>query len=219
MAGRPRCSAAPGALRRWPSMPLSSAGGVIFAGDAGDLVVGWPRQADFLRAKYNGTPLWRRQPAAAWRGRTQDPEHPWRDELRWVKAFQIGGGSCAAGPWLPGTVASCAQQLHGMARSMGRYPSQCLFVRVEGLTWAALLPVNPQRLDPPLACCRRRFAACPRQLRSAGRAEDAALFDLDTPNVTLANTCDFRCRLHKSLPATAMCIHREPSPCPIGLMV
>jgi hypothetical protein len=52
-------------------------------------VVGWPRQADFLRAKYDAVPLWKRKPAAAWRGRTQDPEHPWRDELRY--------GSCIFG--------------------------------------------------------------------------------------------------------------------------
>lgn len=40
--------------------------------------------------------------------------------------------------------------------------------------------------------CRRRFTECPKQLREAGREVDAALFDLDTPNMTLANTCDFR---------------------------
>jgi len=45
-------------------------------------VVGWPQQADFLKAKYAGIPLAARKPGVAWRGRTQDPEHPWRDQLR-----------------------------------------------------------------------------------------------------------------------------------------
>jgi hypothetical protein len=57
--------------------------------------------------------------------------------------------------------------------------------------------------------CRRRFVGCPQQLREAGRAEDAALFDLDTPNVTLANTCDFRCTATPWLQGaiTAGCAH------------
>ena len=63
---------------------LAARGYIHAAGDAGDLVVGWPRQANFLRAKYDAVPLWQRRPTAAWRGRMQDPEHPWRDELRWV---------------------------------------------------------------------------------------------------------------------------------------
>ena len=50
---------------------------------AGGLVVGWRQQADFLKAKYGGVPLWKRKPGVAWRGRTQDPEHPDRDALRW----------------------------------------------------------------------------------------------------------------------------------------
>ena len=49
---------------------------------AGDLVVGWRQQADFLKAKYGGVPLWKRKRGVAWRGRTQDPEHPKRDQLR-----------------------------------------------------------------------------------------------------------------------------------------
>ena len=57
---------------------------------------------------------------------------------------------------------------------------------------SCMLASNPYAAKHFAPRCRRRFAACPQQLRDAGRADDAALFGLDTPNVTLANTCDFR---------------------------
>lgn len=53
-----------------------------FADPAGELVVGWKQQADFLGAKYAGVSLQERLPQVMWRGRIQDPEHPNRDALR-----------------------------------------------------------------------------------------------------------------------------------------
>ena len=53
-----------------------------FVDPAGELVVGWKQQADFLGAKYAGVPLQERLPQVMWRGRIKDPEHPNRDALR-----------------------------------------------------------------------------------------------------------------------------------------
>ena len=78
-----------------------------------------------------------------------------------------------------------------------------------GTTFHASLRDHLLPSAPLVDCCRRRFAACPQQLRNAGRADNAALFDLDTPNVTLANTCDFRCAASLQLQSasTASCAY------------
>ena len=86
-------------------MHLTGALPAATADPKGELVVGWPQQADYLWAKYADVPLAARVPQVMWRGRVQDPEHPDRDALR--SASYQRPPSCRT-PLMPqGSVQAC----------------------------------------------------------------------------------------------------------------
>lgn len=51
---------------------------------------------------------------------------------------------------------------------------------------------NPPSTLLLLPSARRAFVACPRELRRAGRPQDAALFSVSQPPVALQDACDSR---------------------------
>ena len=57
-------------------------GGALAAGSDGQYLHGWEQQFDFLSTKWADVPQAQRRPQAMWRGRTEDPDFPKRDELR-----------------------------------------------------------------------------------------------------------------------------------------
>ena len=54
----------------------------MLAGLDGQYLHGWEQQLEFLSRKWASTPVAARQAQAMWRGRTEDPDFPKRDELR-----------------------------------------------------------------------------------------------------------------------------------------
>lgn len=55
---------------------------MLTAGSDGQYLHGWEQQFGFLSTKWADVPVLQRVPQAMWRGRTEDPDFPKRDELR-----------------------------------------------------------------------------------------------------------------------------------------
>ena len=154
--------------------------------------MGWEAQLACLTRLSAQRPFRRRTAQLAWRGRHDDDS---RDHWRCDKLFTTGNQFPAA----------------------RHAPILCVAVWLHKTIDSALSPWNTSQSDGQnlqlvreraatgqCASCRQRFVGCPGNLTALGRQNDAALFSLHEPDVTLPDLSSYRCYSTGVIPAMVL---------------